>query len=236
MANVTVKENHEQIFVLLPLYVNQSLDKEETRTVEKHLENCIECQSELAFERSLQESIGANEVDVTDISEKNLPIFNALLDQKLELRSFSAAPLVESELRTQSRNTSSVPLLERLTGFGRTLLTPGPVLGGALSLGCVLVIVGMLSTSDDKIQTQSPLRGCEHVVEQHELRLVAGNTQSVADEAKDILEELFPGASFSVEILGDKSVVVNVTGDTCMVPLLVNDLGKLPSVNSVTVI
>ncbi len=241
MTKVKENDDHEDFFGLLPLYVNHSLDKVKMLAVEKHLNHCVECQAELAFERSLQESINANEIDVTEISQRNLMKFNAQLDQRLADKShFQAsqleASIVKSELPVQGNNVSGNPLMERILDYGRTLLTPRPALGGALALGCcAVVVVSVLSRSIDGGETQSPLRGCEHVVKQHELRVITTNSNSVTGSAKNILMEYFPGLNFTVEVLGNTEVVVSITGDTCMVPLLVNDLEKLPSVNSVTV-
>jgi len=231
MTKAIENDNHKELFELLPLYVNNSLDAEKTLAVEKHLNDCIECQNELNFERSLQESISINEVDMTELSVRNLPKFNAQLDQLIAKKSQAAALD-----RIPKQSTHSTPLMQRIFDYGRALLTPGPALGGALVLGCCgLVVVGVLSRSGDSGQMQSPLRGCEHVVKQHKLRIVASNVDSVSDGTKYLLEEHFPGSDFTVETVGDNNVVVSLKGDTCMIPLLINDLEKMQSVSSVTV-
>lgn len=236
MSNIIESDDHEELLLLLPLYVNQSLDKVKTLAVEKHLKNCVECQNELIFEKTLQESINANEIDVPEISQKNLVKFNAQLDQRIAEKSNFGAQIAKSESPIQNRKTSNSSLIERLFDKGRTLLTPSPALGGALALGCCAVlVVSVLSRSGDDNQMQSPLRGCEHVIKSHELRIATSNTDGVSGSAKSILQERFPDSPFTVETLGPGNVVVNLTGDTCMIPLLVNDLEKLPSVNSVTV-
>lgn len=236
MTRVKENDDHEDYFGLLPLYVNNSLGKVKMLAVKKHLNNCVECQTELAFERSLQESISANEIDVTEISQRNLMNFNAQLDRRLAEKSQAETSIAKSDFPVQGNHASGNPLIERIFDYGRTLLTNGTTVGGALALGCcAVVVVSVLSRSINGGETQSPLRGCEHVVKQHELRVVTTKINSVTGSAKDILKEYFPGSNFTVEVLGDREVVVNITGDTCMVPLLVNDLEKLPSVNSVTV-
>jgi len=236
MTNTIENDDHEELMLLLPLYVNHSLDKVKTLAVEKHLKNCIECQNELAFEKSVQDSISANETDVADISQKNLAKFNAQLDQQLAQKSKTDREIDRSNQPIQSKNASSNSLVERLLDYGRTLLTPGPALGGALALGlCAVLVVNVLSRPGDNGQLQSPVRGCEHEVKQHEVRIATTNTDGVSGRATDILQELFPDSQFTVEALGNDNVLVNLTGDICMIPLLINDLEKLPSVNSVTV-
>jgi len=237
MSKAIENDDHKEWFELLPLYVNRSLDAEKTLAVEKHLKKCIECQNELSFERSMQESISAvSDVDVAEISQRNLPKFNTQLDQLIAKKSVADASIADNEMSIHTQSKNSIPLMQRVYNYGRTLLTPRPALGGALALGCcALVVVSVISRSGDSGQTQSPLRGCEHLVKQHELRIVTSNTGSVTGSAKNILEEYFPGSGFTVEALDNKNVVVNLTGDTCMIPLVVNELEKLLPVNSVTV-
>lgn len=236
MTNLKESDDHEALLLLLPLYVNHSLDSVKMHAVEKHLESCVECQNELIFEKSLQDSINTNEIDVPEISQKNLAKFNVQLDQRIAKKSNIDAQFSKSDSPVQSQKANSRSLTEQLMAYGRTLLTPGPALGGALALGCCAVLMfSVLSRSGNDDQMQSPVRGCEHVVKQHELRISARKTDGVSSSAKNIIKERFPDSLFTVETLGAGNVVVNLTGDTCMIPLLVNDLEKLPSVNSVTV-
>lgn len=245
MTKIIENDDHEDFFELLPLYVNQSLDNAKMLAIEKHLKNCAECQAELAFEKSLQESINANETDVTEISQRNLVKFNAQLDRRLTEVSRTEvsrtvelpteASVAKSDLPARRNHAGGSPLLERIFDCGRSLLTYRPAIG-ALAVGCcAVVVVSALSGSIDSGDTQSPLRSCEHVVKHHELRVVTTNSDSVSGSAKDILQEYFPDAESTIEVLDEGGIVVSVTGDTCMVPLLVNDLEKLSSVNSVTV-
>lgn len=241
MTTAKVNDKHEEFFEQLPLYVNHSLDTVNTLAIEKHLKECVDCQAELAFEKSLQESINANDTDVAEISQRNLMKFNAQLDERLAEESQVETSVAKSELPVQRNNVQSNTargrsLIERIFDYLRPLLTQGPAIGGALALGCcAVVVVSVLSRSIVGGEAQSPLRGCEHVIKQHEVRVITTNSHGVTNSANELLSEYFPGARFTVEANGDKVVLVSVTGDTCMVPLLVNDLEKLPSVNSVEV-
>ncbi|MEI7997099.1 MAG: hypothetical protein WCH01_19575, partial [Methylococcaceae bacterium] len=50
-------DQHRQLFLLLPWYLNKSLEQDELQQVESHLRNCIVCHRELVALRKLAAAV-----------------------------------------------------------------------------------------------------------------------------------------------------------------------------------
>ena len=61
MNTVTALTCHDDVWLLLPWYVNQSLSGEERELVEEHLKGCVTCRGELNIQRKLQEEVRNSE-------------------------------------------------------------------------------------------------------------------------------------------------------------------------------
>jgi hypothetical protein len=59
---------HEEVWVLLPWYVNQTLSNDEHDLVEQHLKTCVSCRSELAIQKKLSEQVYESTTD--DVCEQ----------------------------------------------------------------------------------------------------------------------------------------------------------------------
>ena len=59
-------DDHQQIQLLLPWYVNHSLEQNERKQVENHLRSCILCRRELVVLRKLAEDV--NQSSVLDVA------------------------------------------------------------------------------------------------------------------------------------------------------------------------
>ncbi len=57
-------ENHEEMWELLPWYVNGSLDDDEKRLIERHAQVCITCRSELNEQRRVREDVRRVDVEI----------------------------------------------------------------------------------------------------------------------------------------------------------------------------
>lgn len=112
---------HEQTQMLLPWYVNGTLDTAEAAMVEAHLVECAECRGELQFERAMGRRVGGLSVDV----EQGW----AAMRQRLE---------------TAAEETPT-PGTARVTPFLRRRVTLGwAIAGQAAAAALVLVAVGSL--------------------------------------------------------------------------------------------
>lgn len=73
MTEKTTSEDHEQIGLLLPWFVNNTLDSTERDVVQRHLANCDECKEHLSLLSSVQSAVSKNSptpiVPTANISE-----------------------------------------------------------------------------------------------------------------------------------------------------------------------
>ena len=61
--NVLSVETHDQVWALLPWYVNQTLAGDELQLVEMHLKVCIPCRSELSEQQTLCQAVQESTVE-----------------------------------------------------------------------------------------------------------------------------------------------------------------------------
>jgi hypothetical protein len=89
-------DQHRQIFLLLPWYVNKSLEQDELQLVESHLRNCIVCRRELVVLRKLASAVKQSS-DLDAAAEASF----AKLREKLQ----PAAPLQKKPVLYNSQPT-----------------------------------------------------------------------------------------------------------------------------------
>lgn len=101
----TTTDSHQQIQLLLPWYMNQSLQPEERHQVESHIQHCLLCRGELVNLRKLAEAV----TELSDLEVAAETSF-ASLRSKLPARASENVPSIASV---------KTPMLTRLPKFSR---------------------------------------------------------------------------------------------------------------------
>lgn len=221
MNGIPEKDDHKEWVELIPFYVNRTLSKEEMQALEMHLSTCPTCSDELVFEQSLQTSIHVKDVDHK--VQQKLKTFNMKLDARIAMQSNTSTAAKRAHVGIEESASREGSLIAKLSELGRSLLTPGPALGGALAFGCcaVLAVTILIPTIDNRSVVT---RGCKQVVKQHTLSLNIDDGQSLPARVTDLLEEYFPDVSYKLAYPAAGTAVVTINADACLVPLLVDDL------------
>ncbi len=78
MTEVEFNDVHQRVSAMLPWYVNQTLDPEEDREVEAHLNHCLVCRQEVALQRNVQQAVAS-----ADVGEESLSRSMQTLHQRI---------------------------------------------------------------------------------------------------------------------------------------------------------
>ncbi|ASJ73533.1 anti-sigma factor family protein [Granulosicoccus antarcticus] len=122
--------DHEEIFSLLPWYVNLTLDEGQRGAVSSHIKNCDECQREIQFLESLSETV---KIETEDAYSTHVDVDKSLAN-------------VMNRIDEESHQTNAVAsgassLLNQLGEFFKFATTLPVTQWGATALAGLLVAV-----------------------------------------------------------------------------------------------
>ena len=80
MIEKTNCNDHEQVNLLLPWFVNNSLDRTERELVKEHLADCVECQDEVSLLSSVQSAVSKSSPTPIVPSADVAKLFNSIDD------------------------------------------------------------------------------------------------------------------------------------------------------------
>jgi hypothetical protein len=125
-----MRSEHDAAFESLPWFVNGTLQGAELQRVERHLNSCVVCRGELAYQRTLAQSLAASE-DFPLSSERGF----------LELRD-------RIDLEESSTSRRGIANARWLTGLRRSWqhLTPGVRATLFAQAAVILLLVGLAAT------------------------------------------------------------------------------------------
>lgn len=127
---VSSSPDHEEVFSLLPWYVNQTLDGQQRRAVSSHIENCDECQREIQFLTALNDTVQSDAQtqhnEHADINRN----FASVMDR------------IDSQSQHAITSTSALSLLRQKVSQARDYFSAQPFpQWSTAALACCLVAV-----------------------------------------------------------------------------------------------
>lgn len=136
-------EQHQQIALLLPWYLNQSLELAERRRVEDHIRGCILCRRELVHLGKLAEAVKqASDLDVA--AEASFSALRAKLQTPMPPTGTPAAPRIDAGLeRPDDRTVRMQSVPKRRNSLRAFCAAKGPRLAIAASLMLAIIPVAM---------------------------------------------------------------------------------------------
>ncbi len=118
MAKSTDKTMHSQIMKLLPWYVNHTVNDNDRKLIDSHLQSCVSCRIELKYQQQFAEKV-KHSSDFEFASKQSFSRLKSRIHQSSSSESLNSVPSATTS------NAEQRPFYKRwIDGFQATLLTP----------------------------------------------------------------------------------------------------------------
>jgi len=203
MTNDDNRYDHEKIMLLLPWFVNQTLDEQRTAVVADHLQHCEACQREVQFLRSMKEAVRSDaQAGYREHADVNQDL--AKVVARIDANSPRTNPVNQTTFLQQA--------IDKLSDYLRVF--PFGFQGATALAGVLVAVMGFqyyyAPTGDDYTVLSSS------EVADSAIRLsVQVASENDLDEVKNTIQSLFDtnGQKFDIENSNNESIVI-VVDDT----------------------
>jgi anti-sigma factor RsiW len=169
---------HHAMTELIPWYLNETLDETTRSRLDRHLATCPRCRADVAFERVVQRTLGAQRA-VEYMPAASLKKLNATLDELQPARPHAFRRFRRPPLRAVA---ASIALLAMTVGLGVVTigrLAPG---GGQESVDYHTVTTSRVRSPDETIRAVfapgMTVAELQSVLDGAQLRIVAGPSEA----------------------------------------------------------